>query len=62
VALSPIKTELIYRQVWPTRRHAELAIFEFIAGWHNQHRRHSTLSYSSPAEVERRTSPVTLAA
>jgi putative transposase len=57
-----LKTELIYRHVWPTRRHAELAIFEFIAGWYNQHRRHSTLGYSSPAEVERRTSPVTLAA
>jgi len=28
-----LKTELIYRHVWPTRRHAELAIFEFIAGW-----------------------------
>jgi hypothetical protein len=29
---------------------------------YNQHRRHSTLGYSSPAEVERRTSRVTLAA
>jgi putative transposase len=28
-----LKTELIYRHVWPTRRRAELAIFEFIAGW-----------------------------
>jgi putative transposase len=57
-----LKNELIYRHVWPTRRHAELAIFEFIAGWYNQHRRHSTLGYSSPAEVERRTSRGTLAA
>jgi transposase InsO family protein len=36
-----LKTELIYRHVWPTRRQAELAVFEFIAGWYNQHRRHS---------------------
>ena len=57
-----LKTELIYRHVWPTRRQAELAVFEFIAGWYNQHRRHSTLGYSSPAEVERRTSFATLAA
>ena len=57
-----LKTELIYRHVWPTRRHAELAIFEFIAGWYNEHRRHSTLGYSSPAEVERRTSLTNLAA
>jgi transposase InsO family protein len=57
-----LKTELIYRHVWTTRRQAELAIFEFIVGWYNQHRRHSTLGYSSPAEVERRTAPATLAA
>jgi transposase InsO family protein len=57
-----LKSELIYRHVWPTRREAELAIFEFIAGWYNQHRRHSTLGYSSPADVERRTSAAILAA
>jgi transposase InsO family protein len=57
-----LKNELIYRHVWPTRRHAELAIFEFIAGWYNLHRRHSTLGYCSPAEVERRTSPGIIAA
>jgi transposase InsO family protein len=57
-----LKNELIYCHVWSSRRHAEFAIFEFIAGWYNQHRRHSTLGYRSPAEVERRTSPATLAA
>jgi putative transposase len=57
-----LKNELIYRHVWPTRHYAELAIFEFIAGWYNQYRRHSTLAYCSPAEVERRASPGTLAA
>jgi putative transposase len=57
-----LKTELIYRHVWPTRRQAELAVFGFIAGWYNHHRRHSALGYSSPAEVERRTSFATLAA
>jgi hypothetical protein len=48
-----LKTELIYRHVWATRRHAELAIFEFIAGWYIQHRRHSTLGYC-PTELRRR--------
>jgi len=57
-----LKTELIYRHIWPSRRIATSAVFEFIAGWYNQHRRHSTLGYLSPADVERRTPPVTLAA
>jgi putative transposase len=57
-----LKTELIYRHVWSTRRHAELAIFEFIAGWYNQHRRHSTLGYCSPADLERRIAHATFAA
>ncbi|MBO0882421.1 MAG: hypothetical protein J2P17_19235 [Mycobacterium sp.] len=38
------------------------AIFEFVAGWYNQHRRYSTLGYLGPADVERRTPPATLAA
>jgi transposase InsO family protein len=41
---------------------AKSAVFELIAGWYNQYRRHSTLGYLSPADVERRTPPVTLAA
>ena len=57
-----LKTELLHRHVWPTRRQAELAIFEFVAGWYNQHRRHSALGFRSPADVERRTAPATLAA
>jgi len=57
-----LKTELIYRHVWPNRRLAKVAVFEFIAGWYNQHRRHSTLGYSSPADVERRIPSATLAA
>jgi putative transposase len=32
-----LKTELIYRHTWSNRRVAELAIFEFIAGWYNQY-------------------------
>jgi transposase InsO family protein len=57
-----LKTELLYRHACPTRRHAELAIFEFIAGWYSEHRRHSILGHLSPADVERCTPRVTFAA
>jgi len=30
-----------------------MAIFEYIEGWFNQHRRHSSLGFLSPAEFER---------
>ena len=57
-----LKNELVYRHTWPTHRHAKQAIFEFIAGWYNQHRRHSALGYRSPAAVEQRTTSAPLAA
>ena len=49
-----LETELLHRQTFVTRRAARLALFEFIEGWYNSHRRHSTLGYLSPAEFERR--------
>jgi putative transposase len=48
-----LKKERIYRQSWPTRAAARSAIFEYIEGWYNPRRRHSTLGYLSPAEFER---------
>jgi hypothetical protein len=48
-----IKKEKIYRQSWPTRAEARAAIFEYIEGWYNPRRRHSTLDYLSPTEFER---------
>jgi transposase InsO family protein len=47
-----IKTELIHRQAWPTRTAARQAIFEYIEGWYNTRRRHSSLGYLSPAAYE----------
>lgn len=48
-----IKKERIYRRSWPTRAEARAAVFEYIEGWYNPRRRHSTLGYLSPAEFER---------
>ncbi|WP_328414943.1 IS3 family transposase [Micromonospora sp. NBC_00389] len=49
---STIKTELLHRQPWPTHQAARQAIFEYIEGWYNTRRRHSTLGYLSPAAFE----------
>jgi putative transposase len=48
-----LKKERIYRRSWPTRAEARAAVFEYIEGWYNPRRRHSTLGYLSPAEFER---------
>jgi len=48
-----LKKELIYRHTWSTRAEARTAIFEYIEGWYNPHRRHSKLGYLSPVEYER---------
>lgn len=50
--MSTLKTELIDRRSWPTRQEARTAIYDYIEGWYNQRRRHSTLGYLSPAEFE----------
>jgi transposase InsO family protein len=47
-----IKSELIHRRAWPTRAAARQAIFEYIEGWYNTRRRHSSLGYPSPAAYE----------
>lgn len=57
-----IKTELLDRRPWPTRAAAHKAIFEWIEGWYNTRRRHSTLGYLSPTAYEATgstTTPVT---
>ncbi|GAA0458818.1 transposase [Paractinoplanes deccanensis] len=62
---STIKTELIHRQPWSTHQAARQAIFEYIEGWYNTQRRHSSLGYLSPAAFEATAShprPISLAA
>ncbi|MDQ0688920.1 transposase InsO family protein [Streptomyces achromogenes] len=36
----------------PSRAAARTAIFDFIEGWYNLHRLHSSLGYRSPVEYE----------
>lgn len=50
-----LKTELIYRQAWPTRVAVRRAVFEFIEVFYNRRRRHSSLGYCSPVDYERAT-------
>lgn len=47
-----IKRELIDTRSWPTRAGLRAAIFEYIAGWYNTRRLHSSLGYRSPAKYE----------
>ena len=49
-----LKTELLMRSTFATRTAARLALFDYIEGFYNSHRRHSALGYLSPAEFERR--------
>jgi putative transposase len=52
-----LECELLARHRFPTRSAARLALFDFIEGFYNTHRRHSALGYLSPAAYERRWSP-----
>ena len=49
-----LKAELIWRTTWTTRRQTEIALFEYINGFYNPRRRHSTLGGKSPLAFERR--------
>lgn len=48
-----LKTELVAEARWATRAEAKSAVVEWIEGWYNRTRMHSTLDYLSPAEFER---------
>ena len=48
-----LKSELVWRTVFYTRREAERAIARYIDGFYNPVRRHSALSFTSPAQFEK---------
>ncbi|WP_030277812.1 IS3 family transposase [Streptomyces sp. NRRL B-24484] len=47
-----LKRELIEDRPWPSRAAARTAIFEWVEGWYNIRRLHSSLGYRSPADYE----------
>jgi transposase InsO family protein len=47
-----IKRELVETRPWPTRAGLRRAVFDYIEGWYNTRRLHSSLGYKSPAAFE----------
>ena len=48
-----LECELLARRAWADPMTARAAIFDFIEGWYNTRRRHSSIGYVSPAAFER---------
>jgi len=49
-----LEKELLNRRRFKSQAEAKLAVFEWIEGWYNPHRRHSSLGRISPVNFERR--------
>ncbi|TNC97154.1 MAG: IS1953 family transposase orfB [Stygiobacter sp.] len=47
-----IKSEMIWRTIWQSRRQADNAIGRYIDGFYNPVRRHSALGYKSPCRFK----------
>jgi putative transposase len=47
-----LECELLDLRRFKNPQEARMAVFEFLEGWYNLHRRHSALGYLSPAEFE----------
>jgi putative transposase len=54
-----LKTELIRQRPFATRQAARAEIFEYMEGFYNRRRRHSSLGYRSPLEFEHQTTEFT---
>ena len=51
-----LECELLARRRFRTQAEARIAVFRYIEGWYNPHRRHSALGQRSPITYERETS------
>jgi putative transposase len=51
-----LECELLVNHRFRSQREAALAVFDFIEGWYNPHRRHTSIGNISPMEFERRMS------
>jgi putative transposase len=56
-----LECELLARTSFANPGTARTAIFEFIEGWYNRHRRHSSIGYLSPAVFEQTNGAATIA-
>ena len=54
-----LETELLDRNDFTTRNQARSAVFDYIEGFYNPHRRHSAIGYHSPTDYERSTQTAT---
>lgn len=48
-----LECELLDRRPMRSQAEARMAVFDYLEGWYNPHRRHSALGYLSPVEFER---------
>lgn len=53
--VASLKCELLHRQRFLSREAARIAIFDYIEGFYNRVRRHSSLGYLSPSDYEEAT-------
>ncbi len=51
-----LECELLVKHRFKNQREAALAVFDFIEGWYNPIRRHTSIGSISPMEFERRMS------
>lgn len=57
-----LQVELLDRRQWTTRAELASAMFEYIEGFYNPRRRHSSIEYLSPVEFESRHTAAAVAA
>lgn len=53
--VASLKTELLHRHRFISREAARTAVFDYIEGFYNRARRHSSLGYLSPSDYEQAT-------
>lgn len=52
--IATLECELLERCRLKNQTEARLAVFDYIEGWYNPHRRHSAIGYDSPTNYEKR--------